>query len=237
MAGEAVSEHYREITLEEIPGINTDAWKDPLIPKRQYDLVVKLEMEEFRKGNLKEPYAALLRCFEQIPVMELGYPNVLDIGAASGYASEILERAGHKVRYTGVDFSKAFKDLAEEIYPGIDFQVADARTLPFHDDFFEIVLSSACIMHIKEYEQAVNEAIRVARRFVVFHRMAVTDYPTTYFSKEAYGVQCLEVHINETELLKMFEREGCELLYVTEVYKGYRSYLVYKKDRLFHHNV
>jgi SAM-dependent methyltransferase len=198
---------------------------------------VRAELRRFRQyGNRAAPFDAFLRTFAQIPVAN---PRVLDIGAAAGYYGEVLELGGYPVRYTACDYSTAFATLAERLYPGIDFDVVDARSLPYRDDYFDVVVSGGCIMHIAEYHKAVREAVRVARPYVLLHRTPILQHrPTEYIEKDAYGVRMLEVHFNERELVDLFHDCDVELVYFTDVFGtedfAHRNYLLRKPAGLNH---
>ena len=69
--------------------------------------------------------------------------------------------------YFGVDISKEVVKLARANFrnrvPSKNFQVGDIRKLPFENDSFDIVFSFGTIEHIRENEQAVEEAFRVLK--------------------------------------------------------------------------
>lgn len=242
----AISTNYRELSPAEIPAIvreSGEAWKHADIPRRQWELAAKPELEKFRNGQSVAPFDALVRCLKRLPVRLLAQrPRLLDIGASSGYYKEVLEIAGFRFEYSATDFSEAFKKLAVELYPDIDFLVTDATSLPFHDDFYEVVLSAANIMHIPHYRLAIHEAVRVSRQYLILHRTPVfSAKATTCFEKEAYGVRCLEWAFNETELFEILQAEDLSLLYETDVFSNngfsHKSYLLMKKPGLPHVSV
>lgn len=204
-----------------------DAWQDPKIPMRQYESVVRGELHRFAWGGVVPPYRLLVNLLRGVKGKTL-----LDVGASSGYYSEVLKIAGLDLKYTGLDYSPYYRDFAQELYPGIHFKVGEAQALPFDDKSFDIVLHSACIMHMPEYEKAIAEAARVARNAVIFHRTPIyTDKtPTEAFVKTAYDVPCIEFHFNEAELLGMFVKYGMTVVTSADVFMdgtfGHRSYLL-----------
>ncbi len=82
-------------------------------------------------------------------------------------------------------YVRAFRQFSDDVY-GIDvdadkiaeasrelpqLQVAPAESLPFGDDFFDVVLSNETLEHVQDDRAAVREAIRVLKpggRLVVF---------------------------------------------------------------------
>jgi hypothetical protein len=95
--------------------------------------------------------------------------TVLDLGATSDRtyaASNYFEHLyPHKDRVTasGVDDAS----FLEAQYPGVKFVFADALDLPFEDNAFDLVHSSAVLEHVGSFEnqkRMIVECLRVARR-------------------------------------------------------------------------
>jgi 2-polyprenyl-3-methyl-5-hydroxy-6-metoxy-1,4-benzoquinol methylase len=225
-----ISDNYRGLTAAE--STYDSAWQDSAIPERQYRRVVVNELEWFRAGGDVLPYRVALECLRMLPLM--GVPSLLDVGASSGYYSEVFRIGGYPCRYTALDYSDHFREIAERLYPGIDFKVGDATALPFDDGQFDIVFHSAVIMHVRGYEKAIFEAARVAKNYVIFHRTPIDESGTTYWTKDAYDTPCLEVHFDPEELLEIFS--SCGLSVIHSVDFGMRTYVL-AKDALVHHRV
>jgi Methylase involved in ubiquinone/menaquinone biosynthesis len=233
----SVSTNYRELAASEVAQVDAEcanAWMDPDIPQRQYDLVVAHELERWLSGERIAPFDALMRCMERLPFLTV--PSLLDVGASSGYYREVLSIADYNVDYTGLDFSPAFQQLAQRLYPDMVFKVGDARALPFSDDLFEIILHSAVLMHCAEYKIAISEAARVASQYVIFHRTPIVLFhsPTKYWLKQAYDVPCIEIWFNEAELFALFAANNLKLTHKEDIFisaadgYGHRSYLLQK---------
>lgn len=137
-------------------------------------------------------------------------PSLLEVGCASGYVRHVFDRlVPGGVDYAGVDKSQALIDLARRNHPGVRFDAADAAALPYPDASVDVVFNGVALMHIVDYEAAVVEARRVARRWCVFHTTPVLQRrPTTFLAKEAYGRPVAEVIVNEAELRLLFARNG-----------------------------
>lgn len=249
-----ISSNYRRLQPDEIDRVAEEcaaAWQDDNIPMRQYELAVNPELEKFRKHEAVAPFDALNRCLRRIPLRVLvSKPRLLDVGASGGYYSEVIRIAKYSdvvptfkvdFRYTACDYSHAFKTLAGRLYPDIEFDVADALNLPYHDDTFDITLHGAVLMHTLQYEKAIAEAVRVSSKYIIFHRTPITpdNQPTAFFEKEAYGVRVFESHFNETELLNLFCAHGLRPMFTTDVFRQadgfcHRTYLLEKQPGLNH---
>lgn len=214
-----VSESYRpiaEVEREAEAGRLRGAWQDDELPSRQR-MLVDQQIKTYRQGGK----IAVFDCFVDALRMVLptgGRSTLLEIGCSSGYYSEVIEIAGLPVDYTGCDYSAAFVEMARHHYPGLRFDTEDATGLSYGDGDFDIVVSGCCLLHIPEYEKAIAETARVARAAAVFHRTPLLlDAPTTYFTKKAYGVETVEIHFNEAELLGLLARYGLKVVGTIEL--------------------
>lgn len=240
----SVSTNYRRLTPGEVPIVAAEcdaAWKSAVIPRRQWVSVVRGELERYREGQKQRHFDVLI---ETLQKTGLDNPKVLEVGASSGFYSEVFKIAGYRCQYTAMDYSEEYEKLAYELFPDIDFKVGDARDIPYPDDSFSIVISGCVIIHIYEWEKAIAEAARVAKDYVVMSRTPVTySEPTTWFQKDAYSVPCLEAHFNQSELFDSFAR--CGLDYVSELttyddpenHYCQKTYLLAKRKPLQHHPV
>lgn len=107
------------------------------------------------------------------PLLELLPPppaRVLDVGCGEGRVGAELVRRGYGV--VGVDASPRMVELAREHHDAV---VADARSLPFDSESFDVVVTVNALMEIDELEAVVQEAARVLRVGGVL--CAVVEHP------------------------------------------------------------
>ncbi len=102
-------------------------------------------------------------------INKLFYQSLLEIGC--GYGKQLQNFNCNGVFLVGCDFSRPqllkAKALFNEKAPKLI--EADAETLPFQDKVFDVVLSSAVILH-NQYAKAqkiISEMIRVSRKYIV----------------------------------------------------------------------
>ncbi|MBI4407194.1 MAG: methyltransferase domain-containing protein [Candidatus Kerfeldbacteria bacterium] len=214
-----VSGGHQVITRVEAERLQLDTqWQDPDLPQKQLE-IVKRELAQI-KANHKFP-AHMQALIDQMKLLALTKPTVLEIGCSSGYYNEILQLAGVDMQYTGCDYSSAFIDLAKQFYPSLPFDVCDATALPYQDQQFDIAISGCCILHILDYPKAIQETARVSKRYAVFSRTPVIHLaPTTYTKKMGYGVPMIEIIFNETELLRFFHAAGLRVIDIITFGKG-----------------
>lgn len=231
-----VSANYIKIKPENVRAVSEtleSAWQSSALPDTQYESVVKGELEALKRGDMVAPYAVLKRLLDKVPEMNHPETKLLDVGAASGYYSQVLESFGFQCKYQALDYSVYFRGLAEKLFPGIAFEVGSADAIPFPAKSFDVVLHGACIMHLPlTYEKAIQDAARVAKYYVLFHRTPVyTDgTPTEFFHKSAYGIPCVEAHFSEKELVGLFAKYGLSIQHEDYVCRdghfAHKSYLL-----------
>lgn len=97
-------------------------------------------------------------------------PRILDVGCGSGDIVSAVarwgERHGAAVEILAVDAHPRILALAREgSAPGVAFEQADARDLPYPNGSFDIAMCSMLIHHLPPHEaaQALAEMARVAR--------------------------------------------------------------------------
>jgi ubiquinone/menaquinone biosynthesis C-methylase UbiE len=188
-----------------------NSWRDNSLPQRQRVLVDQ-QLRQYRSGASIDVFDVFINSLRALPNLLPGM-SLLEIGCSSGFYSEVLEISGLSIEYYGCDYSEAFIDLARRRHPTISFSVMDATALHYPEQSFDIVVSGCCLLHIPEYRKAVEEAARVARHYVIFHRTPIVwGKQEQWYRKQAYGVETVEIHFNETEFLALLSNNSLELL-------------------------
>jgi ubiquinone/menaquinone biosynthesis C-methylase UbiE len=98
---------------------------------------------------------------------ERPFGDALEIGAGTGYFSLNLLRAGLIERATATDISPGMLATLEENASRLGLEVqtaaAEAETLPFPDESFDLVFGHAVLHHVPDLAQAFSEFARVLR--------------------------------------------------------------------------
>ncbi len=93
--------------------------------------------------------------------------RVLDAGCGTGHVAACAKLLGANVE--GVDFAPGMVTQASQLYPEINFSIADVEDLPAAAQTYDAVLSNIVLFHVTDPERAISEARRVLRpngRFV-----------------------------------------------------------------------
>jgi SAM-dependent methyltransferase len=99
--------------------------------------------------------------------LDRGYDRALEIGAGTGYFSLNLVQAGVVAHATCTDISpgmvRALGANAERLGLDVKATRADAESLPFGDEGFDLVLGHAVLHHLPDLSRAFKEFSRVLR--------------------------------------------------------------------------
>lgn len=91
--------------------------------------------------------------------------RILDIGTGTGWTARNVARSGATV--VGVDIAdellSAARSLSSHIVPAIEFQHADAESLPFSDSAFDGVISTFGLMFAPDQESVASELKRICK--------------------------------------------------------------------------
>jgi len=112
-----------------------------------------------------------------------GWPYVrsLEVGCGTGFFTLNLRLAGVLDECHVTDISPGMVEVARRNAEGLGFAVsgraADAETLPYGDDTFDVVVGHAVIHHIPDVELAFREMLRVVKPG---GRVVICGEPTRY---------------------------------------------------------
>lgn len=201
-----ISYGYSNLQPDGVLPAMEQGWQDAGIPAKQRALV-QLELEAMYRGQTPQVFQVLAELLQ--PIVTPGM-DMLEIGCASGYYSEVIEYLlSRQVNYTGVDYSETMIRMAQDYYPDRSFSLAGGSALPFADQSFPLVISGCVLLHTTDYSRHIAETTRVAQGWIAVHRTPVCRLrPTQYLSKLAYGVETVEICFNEQELLHLFSHHG-----------------------------
>jgi len=89
--------------------------------------------------------------------------KLLEVGCGTGHWSRLFSERGFKV--TGVDDSERMIEIARrKNIPNASFLKADAHSLPFADDSFDVTAAIATLEFVRNPEKVVREMVRCTRK-------------------------------------------------------------------------
>jgi len=206
-------------TLTRMPKGLAEAWQDPGIPHKQWELVER-QLLKMEADELSAEFEVFVRSIESALCLEADVATLLEIGCSSGYYGEVLRRYFPSIKYIGIDYSQSFVDFGKSKFPNFDLRKGDTTALEMSDGAFDVVVSGSVLLHVMEWQKGLRESCRVARRVLILHRTPVSSAPTTLFTKSAYGQKMIEWTFNEDELVDTARSEGFRLVSSCPVYEG-----------------
>lgn len=184
------------------------AWLDPRATENQSAGVVR-DLATWLDGAPHVAFDAFRDIFWSIsPRPE----SMLECGCGVGSYSAVLQNLMASVQYVGVDVAPNQIDKAREMFPSACFIEASAEELPFADGDFDLVDLAAVIQHLPDYRKAIQEAVRVSKRYVLLHRLELTTGETREWLNPAYGVELPTRELNADELLAFCQECGLSWL-------------------------
>jgi SAM-dependent methyltransferase len=147
-----------------------------------------------------------------------GDERVLDIATGPGYIAEAF--AGGAREVVGVDLTDAMLAIAKErtkerAIANVTFRAADAQTLPFENDAFDVVVCRLALHHLLEPLQVLREMARVCRvgGRVVVEDIYASEHPERAAYQDRWEILRDPSHVRTlalTELLQLFRGAGLE---------------------------
>src|SRR3984885_3851723 len=147
------------LTADEIRDVNT-RYHD--VAADSYDAKWGIDFGEIGQGKVLGKLRKLLG-----PELDRGYDRSLEIGAGTGYFSLNLLQAGVVTQATCTDISPGMVATLAGNARRLGLEVrtarADAESLPFSDESFDLVLGHAVLHHLPNLRRAFAEFHRVLR--------------------------------------------------------------------------
>ena len=141
--------------------MTSDTSKSPEYDDRPFYGYDSSEIQDTYTGREAVQIAGFL-----MPRLEAGM-SLLDCGCGPGALTFGLAEAVAPGRAVGVDLEPGMIEsanrIADDDYPNLEFRVGDINDLPFEDDEFDVVFSSAVTEHLPDPIPALRELRRVTK--------------------------------------------------------------------------
>ena len=187
------------------PDLVAQAWDDPKLANvlyhdweaSTYDEKWSISYDERCISYARDRFTAVTG------PMAAPYDRALEIGAGTGFFLLNLKQAGVLLDGAVTDISPGMVAAAQRNASALGFaiegRVADAESLPYPDESFDLVVGHAVLHHIPDVELAFREALRVLRpggRFVFCGEPTrYGDFVARRLSRLTWGVTTRVTHL------------------------------------------
>mgnify|MGYP000271213644 CR=1 FL=1 len=137
-----------------------------MIDNTEADVITNYERETWTRcaDSYVNTFAGITN--EAVPkLVEMGDidtgSNVLEIGSGPGNVAKQLNDLGANVK--GIDFSETMVSVANQLYPHITFDVANAENIPFENNSFDCVVANFVVHHLARPVDVFKEINRVLK--------------------------------------------------------------------------
>lgn len=144
--------------------------------------------------------------------------KVLDVSCGGGRLLKTIENSFSNLELSGVDITPGYLALNPELSK-INFQTAEATSLPFADNYFNVTICAMSMHHYKDIASALTEIARVTKPG---GQIYLIDFITKYFWTQfllnligCYEPYHFEKFYREDELIWFCE--AADLHHVTKI--------------------
>ena len=147
-----------------------------------------------------------------------GDERVLDIATGPGYIAEAFAGAAREV--VGVDLTDAMLAIAKERtrergLANVSFRAADAESLPFENEMFDVVVCRLALHHLQRPLIVLRDMVRVCREGgkVVVEDIFASEFPERAAYQDRWEILRDPSHVRTlplSELLQLFRAAGLE---------------------------
>ncbi len=133
----------------------------------------------------------------EISLDNINLNNVLDVGTGSGLFAEAFALNGLKIY--GIDINHEMIEAVKVYVPEGEFLLAPAESIPYHDQFFDLVFLGHILHEADNNLKVIQEAKRVAK-----HRIVILEWP--YISEEIGPP--IEHRLNLERISELIQKAG-----------------------------
>jgi ubiquinone/menaquinone biosynthesis C-methylase UbiE len=130
----------------------------------------------------------------------------LDLSCGEGFLLNLIGQKNPQLTLHGVDISSPTIEKAKQNYPSINFSQSEAKTLPFEEDYFDIIICAMSLHHYEEVLLVLTEVVRTLKHGGTAYFMDI--FPKNSISQRIYN------------LLGCYEPYHFEKFYTTDEFVG-----------------
>lgn len=113
-----------------------------------------------RSPDEKEKFEHLYR-YQNVQDTIKPNQRILDVGCGTGYGTQLFFNGGHEVM--GIDVSDQAIIYSNSSFPGPEYFICNAESLPFKKGIFDVVTAFESIEHLQDANSGIKEIKRVLK--------------------------------------------------------------------------
>ncbi len=98
-------------------------------------------------------------------ISDLKPETILDAGCGEGFTLARLQNEGIAKRLEGIDYASEAIALGKKMYPTLILKQSDINSLPYNNNYFDLVICSEVLEHLERPQKALKEIARVSKRY------------------------------------------------------------------------
>lgn len=136
---------------------------------------------------------------------------ILEVGCNIGCQLRVLQKQGYKNLY-GIDIQSAAVEESKKLTKNINIIQGSAFSLPFKDNYFDLVYTSGVLIHIspKDIKQAMAEIYRVSKKFIWGYEYFSKKYTQIMYrgnKNRLWKANFAQIYLNTFKDLKLVKEE------------------------------
>lgn len=93
--------------------------------------------------------------------------SILDVGCGEGITLDNFKKKGIGKKLYGIDYSDEALKIGKKIYPDLNLKKGDIYAIKEKDNSYDLVMATEVLEHLEDPEKALNELIRVSKKYVL----------------------------------------------------------------------
>ena len=178
-------------------------------------LLVDYQLHQLKLGNTLYTFEVLKDVFTLFFFFaENPHLSILDIGCGSGYYCDILQHFFPNLyKYNGCDTQPEIIQIAKEYNPFVDFRVQDLTQMKYSDKEFDISIFSHGARNMLKYNEIFEEACRITKKYIILHRICVTNEPNSSRRSIAYYLPVVSHSFDNKTFFNIFEKHNFTVIW------------------------
>lgn len=133
------------------------------------NFIKHISKNPIQKFLIKNFYSSLISLAKPLKA-----ESILDAGCGEGFTMNKLKENGIGKKIEGIEYSKEAIAFGKKLFPDLIIKQGSIYDLPYKDNYFDLIVCTEVLEHLKEPAKALREMLRVSKRYLI---MSVPNEP------------------------------------------------------------